>query len=102
MLVHELTRDECAAVLQRATIARLASVRDDEPYVVPIHVAFDGYHLYGLSALGRKIEAMRVHPRVCVEVDEIQDPGSWTSVLVFGDYEELTRSDDEAARLQEA
>jgi nitroimidazol reductase NimA-like FMN-containing flavoprotein (pyridoxamine 5'-phosphate oxidase superfamily) len=98
MLVHELTRDDCAAVLQRATIARLASVRDDEPYVVPIHVAFDGYHLYGLSALGRKIEAMRAHPRVCVEVDEIQDPGSWTSVLVFGDYEELTRSDDEAAR----
>lgn len=99
MLVHELTREECSAVLGRATIARLACIRDGEPYVVPIHVAFDGYHLYGLSTLGRKIESMRAHSRVCVEVDEIQDPGSWTSVLAFGDYEELTPTHDEAARL---
>jgi nitroimidazol reductase NimA-like FMN-containing flavoprotein (pyridoxamine 5'-phosphate oxidase superfamily) len=97
MLVRELSREECAAVLARATIARLACVYRGEPYVVPVHVAFDGYHLYGLSAVGRKIEAMRVQPRVCVEIDEIQDPGSWTSVLVFGEYEELGRT-EEAAR----
>lgn len=83
-------------MLARATIARLACVHDAEPYVVPVHVAFDGYHLYGLSAVGRKIEAMRARARVCVEIDEIHDPGSWTSVLVFGDYEELGRSDEPA------
>lgn len=98
MLVHELTRAECEAVLARATIARLACVRNAQPYIVPIHVVFDGYHLYGFSTVGRKVEWMRANPLVCVEVDDIDDPGNWTTVLVFGEYEELTRNDDEAAR----
>jgi nitroimidazol reductase NimA-like FMN-containing flavoprotein (pyridoxamine 5'-phosphate oxidase superfamily) len=98
MLVHELSRADCDAVLARATIGRLACARDAEPYVVPIHVAFDGYHLYGVSAVGRKIEWMRGNPRVCVEIDEIESTTRWTTVLVFGDYEELTADEDAAAR----
>ncbi len=99
MLVHNLTPGECAAILERATLARLACVHEADPYIVPIHVAFDGYHLYGLSVVGRKIEWMRANPRVCVEVDEIAGPGAWSTVLVYGRYEELTRSEDESARL---
>jgi nitroimidazol reductase NimA-like FMN-containing flavoprotein (pyridoxamine 5'-phosphate oxidase superfamily) len=98
MIVHHLTPQECASILERATLGRLACVRDAEPYIVPIHVAFDGYHLYGLSIVGRKIEWMRANPRVCVEVDEIAAPGAWSTVLVYGAYEELTRDEDASAR----
>jgi len=98
MLVHELSRADCDAVLARATVVRLACVHDGEPYIVPLHVAFDGYHLYAVSTVGRKIEWMRANPRVCVEADEIADPSRWTTVLVFGDYEELAGERDATAR----
>jgi nitroimidazol reductase NimA-like FMN-containing flavoprotein (pyridoxamine 5'-phosphate oxidase superfamily) len=96
VLIHTLTRAECDAVLARASIGRLACARDDQPYLVPLHVAFDGYHLYGVATVGQKVEWMRQNPRVCVEVDEIADPGLWTTVLVFGEYEEVPPSEKEA------
>jgi nitroimidazol reductase NimA-like FMN-containing flavoprotein (pyridoxamine 5'-phosphate oxidase superfamily) len=38
---------------------------------------------------------MREQPRVCFEVDEIDGPSSWRSVVAEGLYEELS---DEASR----
>ena len=98
MIAHDLSRADCDAVLARATIARLACASDGQPYIVPIHVAFDGYHLYALSTVGRKIEWMRANPRVCVELEEIQEPAHWTTVIVFGQYEELLTTEDQVAR----
>jgi len=73
MRVHELSRTECTDVLSRAQIARLACTRGNEPYIVPIYVAFDGEALYGFSTLGQKIVWLRENPRVCAEVEEIVD-----------------------------
>jgi nitroimidazol reductase NimA-like FMN-containing flavoprotein (pyridoxamine 5'-phosphate oxidase superfamily) len=96
VLIHTLTRAECDAVLVRATIGRLACARDGQPYLVPVQVAFDGYHLYGVATVGQKVEWMRQNPRVCVEVEEISDPGHWTTVLVFGEFEEVPVAEKEA------
>jgi nitroimidazol reductase NimA-like FMN-containing flavoprotein (pyridoxamine 5'-phosphate oxidase superfamily) len=96
VLVHTLTRPECDAVLTRASIGRIACARDGQPYLVPLHVAYDGFHLYGVATVGQKVEWMRENPRVCVEVDEIADPGNWTTVLVFGEYEEVLPTEKEA------
>jgi len=41
MWINELTEAECEAVLERATIARLATCLDDRPYVVPISIKFE-------------------------------------------------------------
>ena len=73
MLMRELTTRECHDVLKRASIARLGCARDNQPYVVPVHVYFDGDYLYSFAMLGQKIAWMRENPRVCVEVDEIVD-----------------------------
>ena len=89
VLIHELSPGECEAVLQRATIGRVACAKDGQPYIVPVHVAFHERYLYGVATLGQKIEWMRTNSRVCVEVEEITDPRHWTTVLVFGHYEEL-------------
>ncbi len=64
------------------------------PYVVPVSYAFDGKSLYFHSRDGRKIEAMRKNPKVCFEIDSIDHLDSWRSVLVFGDFEELTAPKD--------
>lgn len=89
MLIRELTTPECYDVLKRSSIARLGCARDNQPYVVPVHVYFDGDFLYSFATLGQKIEWMRENPRVCVQVDEIVDRTQWVTVIAFGRYEEL-------------
>ena len=74
MLIRELTTPECHDVLKRASIARLGCARDNQPYVVPVHVYFDENYLYSFAMLGQKITWMRDNPRVCVQVDEIVLP----------------------------
>lgn len=89
-------------MLARAQVARLACTRGDEPYVVPIYVAFDGQDLYGFSTLGQKIVWLRANPRFCVEAEEIADGHDWTTVLAFGRYEELSRPHEDAEGLKRA
>jgi len=90
MFIHEMTEFECHQALQQATVGRLACARDNQPYVIPIYFAFDGQHVYAFTTLGQKIEWMRSNPQVCLEIDERTAHDQWTSVIVFGQYEELT------------
>lgn len=102
MLVRELTTPECHDVLKRASIARLACARDNQPYVVPVHVYFDGDWLYSFAMLGQKIAWMRENPRVCVQVDEIVDRTQWATVIAFGTYEELLHMPSQETERQRA
>lgn len=94
MVIHEMTEQECRAILAGTNVARLACARDNQPYIVPIHVDFDDEFLYGYATLGQKIEWMRQNPLVCLEVDELVTHEQWTSVVVFGHYEELPHTLD--------
>jgi nitroimidazol reductase NimA-like FMN-containing flavoprotein (pyridoxamine 5'-phosphate oxidase superfamily) len=98
MLVHELAPRECAALLQRTTLGRLACAHHDQPYVVPVFLSFDAHRhcLYGFSAIGQKVEWMRQNPKVCVEVEDIEDRTHWTTVVVMGRYEEIHENPGEA------
>jgi nitroimidazol reductase NimA-like FMN-containing flavoprotein (pyridoxamine 5'-phosphate oxidase superfamily) len=89
MQVSRLNDEQCRAVLQRASLARLGCAHQNQPYVIPIDVAYDNDHLYVFSTAGQKIEWMRENPKVCVQVDEIARQGEWTSVVVNGTYQEL-------------
>ncbi|MGE5110135.1 MAG: pyridoxamine 5'-phosphate oxidase family protein [Acidobacteriaceae bacterium] len=89
MVIDEMTEQECNAFLERAKLGRLGCSLNDQPYVVPIYVAFEPRHIYALSTFGQKIEWMRTNPKVCVEIDEIVGEAEWRSVLVKGRYEEL-------------
>lgn len=57
MLIHELTEDECRAVLKRTNLARLACSRHDQPDIVPIQFDFEGGSFYSFSMLGQKMVA---------------------------------------------
>ena len=102
MLIRELTTPECHDVLKRASIARLGCARDNQPYVVPVHVYFDENYLYSFAMLGQKITWMRDNPRVCVQVDEIVDRTQWATVIAFGRYEELLHMPRQEAERQRA
>jgi len=88
MLIQELTKQESLEVLAHTHLGRLACARGMQPYVVPIHFAYQDNWLYGFSVLGQKIEWMRANPLVCVEADQMRRELSAT-VVVFGRYEEL-------------
>lgn len=107
MLIKDMTAKECQEILTRIGFGRLACVKDSQPYVLPIYFAYEPDHVYGFSTFGRKIEWMRLNPRVCLEVDEVTSHISWTSIIIDGRYEELPgtpecRSErDQAQRLLE-
>jgi len=89
MLIKEMTQRECREMLAGTNIGRLACARNNQPYVVPIHVDLDGEFLYCYATLGQKIEWMRENPLVCLVVDELTNHEQWSSVVVVGRYEEL-------------
>jgi nitroimidazol reductase NimA-like FMN-containing flavoprotein (pyridoxamine 5'-phosphate oxidase superfamily) len=89
MLIHELTRQASLEVLARTDFGRLACAQGIQPYIVPFHFAYQNYCLYSFSMPGQKIDWMRANPLVCVEADHMVSSEQWTSVVVFGRYEEL-------------
>ena len=89
MIITEMDKSECMALLGSSQVGRLACARGGQPYVVPITFAADGNFLYGFSLVGRKIDWMRDNPAVCVQVDEYRAAREWRCVVVYGRYEEL-------------
>ena len=102
MLVHNLTQAECREVLTRVSHGRLACVSGHQPYIVPIGLYLDPDEdfIYGFSTLGQKIRWMRANPRVCIEVEEIVSRTQWTTVVVFGRYQEIPREGKVGAALR--
>jgi uncharacterized protein len=100
-LITALSASESHELLRSGRIARLGCVVDGEPYVVPVNYFIEGEYAYVHSLPGRKIEALRAHPRACLQLDEIKDYVDWHSVLAYGTYEEI-KSPDERARVLNA
>ena len=89
MVIHEMARQESLAVLASAQLGRLACAQGMQPYIVPLHFAYQNNRLYGFSMPGQKIDWMRANPLVCVEADHMRRE-QWSTVVVFGRYEELS------------
>ncbi len=89
MVIQEMTTSECQSALARTRLGRLACANDNQPYVIPMYFVYEDPYLYGFTTPGRKVECLRSNPLVCVELDEVEDVDCWTSILVFGEYEEL-------------
>ena len=89
MEINEMAAGECTAVLEQASLGRLGCSYENQPYVVPIHFAYDSGYLYVFSTFGQKVKWMRANPKVCVQTDQTQNQGEWISVIVNGQYEEL-------------
>jgi len=89
MVINEMSDKDCKAVLARTSIGRLGCSLDNQPYVVPVHFAYEGDYIYSFATLGQKVEWMRANPKVCLQVDEITNPVRWMSVIANGQYQEL-------------
>lgn len=85
MKPRTLSQDECVSILSSAKFGRLGLSSDDNPYVVPMSFVYSGGKIYLHSrGGGRKIEIATRNPRVCFEVDRLEND-RWTSVLASGE-----------------
>ena len=89
-----LSEEAALALISAGKIGRLGCVDGGEPYVVPINYVVEDRSIYSHSLPGRKIDAMRMHPRVCLQVDQIADDFHWRSAIAFGDFEEIRAPSD--------
>lgn len=89
MNIGKLAMEDALQVLKSGQLGRLGCIADGEPYVVPVNYIFDGQNIYVHSLPGKKINALQTNPRACLQVDEIEDPYHWRSVLAYGNYEEI-------------
>jgi nitroimidazol reductase NimA-like FMN-containing flavoprotein (pyridoxamine 5'-phosphate oxidase superfamily) len=87
--MKELAEEEAIELLNSAKIGRLGCVDNGEPYVVPINYFLEDRSIYSHSLPGRKVDALRVHPRACLQVDAIEDDFHWRSAIAYGNFEEI-------------
>ena len=83
MKLGKLGDADSLVILRDGALGRLGCIADEGPYVVPVNYFFDGSDIYIHSLPGRKINAMRANPRVCLQVDEIKDSYHWRSVIAL-------------------
>ena len=88
-MTRMLDETEARNFIAAGKIGRLGCIDNGEPYVVPVNYVFEDMSIYSHSLPGRKIDALRSHPRACLQVDEIRDDFNWRSVIAFGNFEEI-------------
>lgn len=87
--VEDLTESEIVEILSRVGYAHLACCRDNRPYVVPVHYAYDDGMIFIFTTEGKKFEIIRENPNVCLQIEEVVDNQHWTSVIIEGTAEQI-------------
>jgi hypothetical protein len=95
---RELSRAECEALLRSARVGRLAYVHHGQVGIAPLHYLYHDGWIYGRTAPGEKLAALRHHPWVAFEVDEVDATFQWRSVVVRGAFYVLQREGPMADR----
>jgi nitroimidazol reductase NimA-like FMN-containing flavoprotein (pyridoxamine 5'-phosphate oxidase superfamily) len=92
--VEDMAPAEMHALLQRQNFGHLGCASDGRPYVVPMNYAYNGKELYFFTTEGMKTQFIATNPKVCLQVEEVTDSTNWRSVMVIGQAERLTKSDE--------
>jgi uncharacterized protein len=98
--VKDMSVGEMQALLLRVGFGHLGCTRDNLPYVVPMHYAYDGQDLYFITTEGTKTEFIAANSEVCFQVEEITDSSNWRSVMVMGKAQRLTKPDEVERAMQ--
>lgn len=98
--VKDMETSEMQALLLRVGFGHLGCTRDNHPYVVPMHYAYDGQDLYFFTTEGTKTEFIAANHEVCFQVEEIADASNWQSVMVIGEARKITRPDETERAMQ--
>lgn len=91
-MIKNLDKADCELLLKQNYIGHLGYIYLQRPYVIPITYYFDGERVICYSGEGHKIDAMRKHAPITLEVSDITTVNHWQSIAVHGTYEEFEGS----------
>jgi nitroimidazol reductase NimA-like FMN-containing flavoprotein (pyridoxamine 5'-phosphate oxidase superfamily) len=100
-MLGQLDKKEIEKVLNENVLGRIGCHDQDRTYVVPVTYVYDGTSILAHSVEGLKIRMMRANPQVCFEVDDVKDFTNWKSVILWGEYEEITDADEKNEVMQQ-
>lgn len=93
MTVDPLSREDALGLLANAPVAHIGLISDGRPYVTPMSFVVDEDKILFRTVAGKKLEALRQDPRVCIEASKFDsESGEWASVIVTGTAVELDNS----------
>ena len=96
-----LPADDARGLLARHHVGRLAFTVDGKADIEPIHYTLRDDWIYCRTSAGTKLTALTERPWVAFEVDEVEGPFDWLSVVVHGTMYSITdRASDREARVQ--
>lgn len=87
-----LRQKECDFILSNNYIGHLAYIYQNKPFIVPITYFYYDQKIICYSGDGHKINALRNHNAVAIEVTEIESINNWKSVVAHGAFEEVQGS----------
>lgn len=93
-LFDELSGEDCERLLERAHVGRLAFALHDAVDMVPLGYHFEKGWIYGRTSPGGKLATLDRNRRVAFEVDEVDGPFEWKSVIVYGSFYLLDPTSD--------
>ena len=98
--VEDMPLEEMRTLLSRIGFGHLGCAREGRPYVVPMHYSYDGECLYLFTTEGMKTSFIEANREVCMQVEEVESPSRWQSVMVTGQAERITRLDEKEHAMQ--
>lgn len=92
--IENMTEEEMRELLRAQNFGHLGCARDNHPYVVPMHFAYDGEALYFFTTEGTKTEYISANQEVCFQVEDIKSASDWRSCMVMGRAERVTQAEE--------
>jgi nitroimidazol reductase NimA-like FMN-containing flavoprotein (pyridoxamine 5'-phosphate oxidase superfamily) len=89
-MAEALSEEQIEHLLKHQILGHIGCHADDITYIVPICYAYDDNCIYGRTHNGMKLKMMTENPKVCFQVEYIENMLKWESVICWGKFEELT------------
>ncbi len=101
-MIKTLSETEAQKLLKEQKFGHLGCILETgEPYVVPVNYLFYDEEIYLHLLPGDKLDALRTNPKICLQVEKIEDILKWQSVIVFGEFQEVKRTNEKIKVMQE-
>jgi nitroimidazol reductase NimA-like FMN-containing flavoprotein (pyridoxamine 5'-phosphate oxidase superfamily) len=99
-MLGELTHRQIDLVLHSQMIGRIGCYINEKVFITPVTYVYHKGYIYAHSKDGHKVQTMRRNPKVCFQVDAIENMRNWRSVLIWGEYEELIKDADQLSGME--
>ena len=87
--IRALTQHECAQLLARNQVGRLAFSFRDRVDIQPVSYIYEAGWIYGRTSEGAKLDTLAHSHWVAFEVDEVRGTFDWRSVVVRGSFHRI-------------